>query len=43
MSGDQTSQGLEALHRLVHNFEQTACKLANEAANHRQGCSFQGD
>lgn len=33
MSGDQTSEGLEALHRLVHNFDQTVCKLANEAAD----------
>lgn len=27
MSGGQTSQGLEALHRLVRNFDQTVCKL----------------
>lgn len=33
MSGDPTSEGLEALHRLVPNFDQTVCKLANEAAD----------
>lgn len=37
-SGDQTSQGLEALHRLVHNFDQTVWKLVNKAASNRTHC-----